>query len=109
MAASSRESACGQADGAASAREKYRAHLRHVDLEFAAGVSDAGLLALRGCALETLNLNACQQCVVLTHLFLCRRAATGAVDSFLRFFVQRFLPESFSAIASSTRAGIWVA
>jgi len=51
-----------QADGAAPAREKFKAHLRHVDLEFAAGVTDAGLLALRGCALETLNLNACQQC-----------------------------------------------
>jgi len=46
-----------------------------VDLEFAAGV--AGLLALRGCALETLNLNACQQCVVLTHLLRVGRQATA--------------------------------
>ena len=68
-----------QADGAQSAREKLKAHLRHVDLEFAAGVTDAGLLALRGCALETLNLNACQQCVRLA-LLLCGWSCLEAQD-----------------------------
>ncbi len=52
-----------QFDSAEAARQLYRMHLRHVNLEFAAGVTDAGLLTLRGCALDSLNLNACQQCV----------------------------------------------
>lgn len=38
-----------------------RQHLRSLKLEFAVGVDDAVLGALRGCALESLNLNACQK------------------------------------------------
>lgn len=38
-----------------------QAHLRHVKLEFAVGIADSVLAELRGIALESLNLNACQK------------------------------------------------
>lgn len=46
---------------ATAARQLYHQHLRHVNLEFAAGVNDKNLTALHKCNLESLNLNACQQ------------------------------------------------
>lgn len=46
---------------AAATRQLYQQHLRHVNLEFAAGVDDENLAALHNCCLETLNLNACQR------------------------------------------------
>lgn len=40
---------------------EYKRHLRSVNLEFTAGVKDEHLQALRGCHLQNLNLNGCQQ------------------------------------------------
>lgn len=48
-------------EDAAAARTLFHQHLRHVNLEFAAGVDDAKLLVLQPCRLESLNLNACQR------------------------------------------------
>lgn len=51
------------------------AALQELNLEFAAGVTDALLTPLRGAFLEALNLNGCQQCVRLTFSLLHARAA----------------------------------
>ena len=45
---------------------QLQAHLKEVNLEFAAGIEDTHLACLRPFSLEALNLNGCQRCAALS-------------------------------------------
>ncbi len=60
-----------------ASQPRLLASIQELNLEFAAGVTDALLLPLRGAGLEALNLNGCQKCAAPAGAppAACRRAA----------------------------------